>query len=381
MQPRRGAWTSLPPTQRAAWEALGWTAESWEDRQSPPPESSLKRWSQLSSAQQAAALHGLVVSKNEWDAMVGSFIEISRKDSSRLPRDYDKSKHMKTVPASCLRKNETKDESLASRVARVAWNVAKAVAPQTVDTLSERVASPVVVNGLETTLYLDDSPSMREWTGVLSFSSRLDEGKKVLTELAPLLGQSPCRILKFSNIPTVLSKREEKGAASLPQISTGWDGTGNGTYLWHMIQTDVLTRYRPGTGKLRLVVVTDGEDNMSPPGYQGMEGMHPLMRTLQEAGYDIEWHIIVLGHVHSRVKEQYRALAGATGGNFLSVKRDFDKNSREASAFLKAFKNSGETGDTSDRRKRQRQYEKDSLEGKADRFDWYKQLPPPDNKK
>ena len=115
MQPRRGTWTCLPPTQRAAWEALGWTAESWEDHQSPPPESFLKRWSQLSSAQQAAALHGLVVSQNEWDAMVGSSLEISRKDSSRLPRDYDKSEHMKTVPVSGLRKNETKDERQSHR--------------------------------------------------------------------------------------------------------------------------------------------------------------------------------------------------------------------------------------------------------------------------
>ena len=58
--------------------------------------------------------------------------------------------------------------------------------------------------------------------------------------------------------------------------------------MWHMIQTDVLARYRPGRGKLRLIIVTDGHDTQSPAQYNGRRGMHPMMRTLHAEGYDVE---------------------------------------------------------------------------------------------
>ena len=38
-----------------------------------------------------------------------------------------------------------------------------------------------------------------------------------------------------------------------------------------MIEDDVTARYRPGRGKLRLVVVTDGQDTLSPAEYNGGE--------------------------------------------------------------------------------------------------------------
>jgi len=272
---------------------------------------------------------------------------------------------------------------MAASLAKAAWNVAKVVAPTKVNTLVERMAPPVVVDDIETTLYLDDSPSMNESTGGwFSFTSRLDQGRKVLSSLAPVLGSLPCRVLKFSNKPTVLSMREEnsrKGggiSSSLPQITSGWDGSGNGTYLWHMIQTDVMERYLPGKGKLRLVVVTDGDDNMSPSGYQGMKGMDPMMRTLQKSGYDIEWHIIVIGEESGLGR--YKALTGATGGSFLAVKNKFDESSKEAAAFLEAIESSS---DEHGRRERQQRYEIERDAGEADRFDWYKKLPPPDHKK
>ena len=80
-------------------------------------------------------------------------------------------------------------------------------------------------------------------------------------------------------------------------ISLGWDGSSGGTYLWHMIQQDVLGRYRPAGGKLRLIVITDGHDTLSPAQYAGLRGMDPLMNDLHAAGYDVEWHVVVLGQV------------------------------------------------------------------------------------
>ena len=48
-------------------------------------------------------------------------------------------------------------------------------------------------------------------------------------------------------------------------------------------------RYTPGRGTLRLVVVTDGDDCLSPGEYRGARGMNPLMRELKERGFNIEW--------------------------------------------------------------------------------------------
>ena len=64
-----------------------------------------------------------------------------------------------------------------------------------------------------------------------------------------------------------------------------------------MIQQDVLGRYRPAGGKLRLIVITDGHDTLSPAQYAGLRGMDPLMNDLHAAGYDVEWHVVVLGQV------------------------------------------------------------------------------------
>lgn len=371
--PQRGRWSSLSESQRAAWEILGWNEDRWEGRQSPPETSSLA-WSKLSPAQQAAAIHGLHYSQQEWDSKI--FNDDSIKDIG-VARQRSEQKSVTVDPslfgtssASPVKPNET----IASSLGRFVKNVAKAVAPGQVETMEDKMAAPVVVNDVETTVYLDDSPSMNFNTEWFSFTSRLEQGKKALHWLAPVLGEMPCRVLKFSNKPTVLRLRDEVGSisSSLPTIDLGWDAKGRGTYMWHMIETDVRERYRPGTGKLRLVVVTDGDDTLSPPGYTGMRGMDPMMRTLQDLGYDIEWHIIVVGGESGL--ERYRALSGASGGSFLSIKREFNENSDDAKALLQALKRAK---DNHDRHKRQQQYEIDARSGKVDKVDWYKQLPPP----
>ena len=39
-------------------------------------------------------------------------------------------------------------------------------------------------------------------------------------------------------------------------VAAQWNGTSGGTYLWKMIEEDVSTRYTPGQGRLRLIVIT-----------------------------------------------------------------------------------------------------------------------------
>lgn len=378
---------------------MGWDLDRWEGRRAPP-QSSLSFWSELSPAEQAAAKHGLGHTSKSWDEQMikGKWLmqdgTLFESQAPALQKENDSVKSPATTPKS-VRASSTlfggrKDSvAVSSGMSNAVTNFVKGVAKVLVPTLVDGMSDPVVVNGVETTLYLDDSPSMTESIGRGWFNNptRLQEAKKVVNSLGPLLRPLPCRVLKFSNRPSVLALREdggnnssslvlrEKGASSTfsSLALSGWDGSGNGTYLWHMIQEDILKRYRPGTGKLRLVVVTDGEDNMSPPGYQGMRGMDPMMRTLQDAGYDIEWHIVVIGD--AKGLERYKDLAGATGGSFLTLSDSFDETTRDAQHFLEAVKSSGRTDDDK-RYERQRQYELDTKTGKAERFDWYKALPP-----
>ena len=148
--------------------------------------------------------------------------------------------------------------------------------------------------------------------------------------------------------------------------------------MWHMIEEDVLARYRPGTGTLRLVVVTDGQDTLSPAAYKGIGGMNPMQRTLLRAGYDIEWHIVVLGKDVGGQRED-ESLAGATGGSFLSIDT-FREESLDVKGFLDAIQASSQ-GDHEARRRRQRGYELGASKGTAQRFEWYKALPPPGKSK
>lgn len=96
-----------------------------------------------------------------------------------------------------------------------------------------------------------------------------------------------------------------------------------------------------------------------------------MMRTLHDSGYDIEWHVVVLGRVdHSH---RYAALAAATGGSFLAVEA-FDPSRADSVAFLDAVEKSGELDDTT-RRERQRRYELNARSGKVEQFEWFKSLP------
>merc|ERR1712151_589347 len=94
--------------------------------------------------------------------------------------------------------------------------------------------------------------------------------------------------------------------------------------------------YSPGPGRLRVFVITDGEDTHSSPPYKGMQGMNPMMHDLRKAGYNVEFHIVfvsgIVGEMLSKVFQstfggsitqsdlgQYRDLALGTGGSFLHL--------------------------------------------------------------
>jgi len=375
-KPREGAWQLLPAGERAAWQALGWREESWAGGQAPL--SSLQSFEELRPGEKAAVLHGLKLSKEDWDEILHSDHALVVEPSSS------------TAPAAASSRGS--GGGLMSSIAKAAWGAAPIVGAalaksrhpaaivaghmlQQAGQIVESVSDTVTVNGLETTLYLDDSGSM-SWTNRAS-TTPLIEGHKVLSALSPLLRGST-RIVKFGSVPTVLAPREESHNISQSLMQLNWDASSGGTYMWHMIQEDVLARYRPGTGTLRLVVVTDGQDTQSPAAYNGIGGMNPMQRTLLRAGFDIEWHIVVLGKDVGGQRE-YESLAGATGGSFLSIDT-FREESPDVKGFLNAIHASSQ-GDQEARRRRQHGYELEASKGTAQRFEWYKALPPPGKSK
>lgn len=405
--PRSCAWSALPLGERAAWEALGWGEASWNGEHTAPL-STLKTWHELSNLEKAAAQNALQYTPDTWethmDELASHELVVQQDDEPAAP------------PA-------TSGAGRASNFASTVWGAAQALAPavgsalkqsrhpaaslaghvlEGLGTAVDNYSDPIVVDGLETTLYLDDSGSMSMalrhnftidawWSG--KHVRRLDEGRRVVASLAPLL-EGPTRIVKFGERPTVIQPRDPSGQAlsdalmiprggaqgnaldlrALPFLMS-WDASSGGTYMWHMIEQDVLERYRPGGGKLRLVVVTDGEDVLSPPGYNGVRGMDPMQRTLLKAGYDIEWHIIVLGEVPG--SDRYAALAGATGGSFLAISDSFDESRRDVQSFLDAI---DQGSDGAARYERQRRYELEANKGDAERVEWFQALPPPDRK-
>ena len=228
---RRTSWGALPTDERAAWSALGWSAESWDGSRHAPM-STLQYWDELTASQRGAAQHGLGYTEELWNAQrdASAIVLTSPSDDAMPPAQ---------LPSGG-------GASVVGTFARAAWGVAKTVAPvagsalakarhpgfmlaghllQSVPSVLDAVASPVDVCGIETVLYLDDSGSMRGGVSVGSGSGSgsgsgggsdgggsgwggswgstlLDEGKRVLSTMGPLL-RGPTRVLKFGAAPTV----------------------------------------------------------------------------------------------------------------------------------------------------------------------------------
>lgn len=249
----------------------------------------------------------------------------------------------------------------------MAWSVCKTLAPIVGDALdsakhpglrllggafrymadvNDTLAAPVKVDDIETIMYLDDSGSMRGSVQGVFGKSGLQLGQDALDQVVPLL-QGPTRILKFGTLPKVLLPREELSASQETAatatllhsvVAAQWNGTSGGTYMWKMIEEDVRSRYLPGHGRLRLIVITDGEDTHSPGVYCGIKGMDALMKELQKQGFDVEWHLIIIGRFQAAERKRYETLAGATGGSFLALEEAEAFQSPAARRFLAALK-------------------------------------------
>ncbi|CAE8743655.1 unnamed protein product [Polarella glacialis] len=205
-------------------------------------------------------------------------------------------------------------------------------------------------------IYLDDSTSMVQyWTipeasQAFSFGSKyrweetcLQQGRKELIELASYLEGTPTRVVKFGGVSVVEECWDAKGRyyswnrtlkmlrtlllesssfqnqSDLPALLKAWDGSSQGTYMWKMIETDVLGTYHPGP-PIRVHLITDGLDTHSPGEFRGIQGMDVLKASLREKGYRIQWNIILLlfgAHGFSGLTaRRYKELCESSGGVF-----------------------------------------------------------------
>jgi len=276
--PGARAWTDVSPKERDAWSHLGWTADSWEGR-APAPRCALKSWEDLDSSEKAIATHGLGFTAKTWDAALESklsadahalAVEAGRKSSevaqtsgasSQLSVENPKDEKtgggllglVKTVLPFVGTAAKLLPKKSAARGILEAVDVVHSVAQE----LSESIQNRVQVNGIETILYLDDSYSMR--------GQNLAEASRLFFEAAKDLQSRSIRIVKFGTNKKILVARSTTFSSAA--IAAAWDATSGETYMWHMILHDIFDNYKPGSGHLRVFVITDGADVLSPKPY------------------------------------------------------------------------------------------------------------------
>ncbi|KAJ1456860.1 hypothetical protein M885DRAFT_516409 [Pelagophyceae sp. CCMP2097] len=335
----RRRWSELEPGRRYAWETLGWTAARWDGGGGVPPLSELSSWAELTPQQRAAALHGLAYTPAGWDAedsahLASSAVSVADAESraaargggGRLaPVDDGRAPDgaaatlagamIGLAPLAARALNLARSTGLVPRRHADALRMAESWL-QVGSTAADGLMGTVQLRGVENAIYLDDSGSM---------SPRLlSIGTALYKAMAQRLHGQQTRVVKFGWDRTVLERRSVSPPAD--RTAALWDASSGGTVMWRAIREDVLGTWKPGGGKLRLWVYTDGFDSET-----GIDGMHPMMESLTRAGLDVEFHIIILrdaaallggGAVSASDAKKYEALALSTGGSVVSINAD-----------------------------------------------------------
>ena len=253
--------------QQAAWGMLGWSETSWNG-DAEPPLSDGALWKNLSPGEAAAARFGLGYTPESWDA---ELLEGQPGDGDALAASSSSSSSSVAAAGAGLRKGSGVLGALfgalrsGAELVDQGFDVARDPAGGLADAL---LAGPAVpVDGPEAIVYLDDSGSMAS-------ARHLASAHAAFAELAPRLACTPTRVVLFGTSKEELVPRTaaasppppppERARASagsvgrpvnVPEVLGAWRGRSGGTYLWHMIERDVLKRYRPGAGTLRIYVV------------------------------------------------------------------------------------------------------------------------------
>jgi hypothetical protein len=343
-------------------------------------------WKQLDATEQSVVKYGLNLSIEMWDELVSEIdVPPARTHSVEQPEKISFTQWVSSMMSTSLKwVGPISGLFLSNSAARRNPTLRKLL--MQVPTLVDAFADPIKLSSstVETVLFLDDSKSMR--------GKNLQVGKELLRQLEPILStrsnaenvSSALRVVKFGTDKTVLQLRDNK-FNNLNAVLLGWDGSSETTYLWKMLEQDILKRYRPSQnpkqGKIRIIILTDGYDTQSPGSYRGVNGMNPMMEKLISCGFNIEFHIALIRcEVNQQKKEvnRYQALAEATGGGYVAVNasnfNDFNACIKFNSAldnFLKHLSSKGSIASIA-RQQQKVRYLFSCAQGRYQPFGWMK---------
>jgi len=207
--PAKLDWVAMTPTQRAAWEQLGWSECSWEGLAKPPPSDAAK-WADLSPAEQAAAQYGLGYSAQTWDDELLGLEQPSKSNSHTSHTSSSTPAHNQTgSSAAASVAPKSRSRGLLSSVAR-AVRVGSDLVETGLDFRKDPIGglmdlasgSAVTIDQTEAIVYLDDSGSMAN-------ARNLSEAHTAFDSFAPLLASTPTRVVIFGSNKFELIGRQD----------------------------------------------------------------------------------------------------------------------------------------------------------------------------
>mmetsp|Transcript_23750 Transcript_23750/g.27934 ORF Transcript_23750/g.27934 Transcript_23750/m.27934 type:complete len:380 (+) Transcript_23750:2-1141(+) len=376
----------MTPQQQEAWKFLGWNENSWNGIEDAPLSDSA-HWNQLTSEQQSAAKYGLGYDSKSWDDELNG---ISHNSNNNNSVQFSKENHSSI--SNVKDQSNKKSSGILSSIFGVfsggaeiinhGIDVAKDPISGIKDIADTITTERIEIASTEAILYLDNSVSMTN-------GSNLKLAHQAFESILPQFNNIPTRVVVFGSYKDEIVVRD-KNIPKIP-ILPHWDGNGGGTYLWHMIDRDIVKRYKPSKGTLRVYVITDGGDIESPYPYYGPKGMNPLMENLLKSNYRIEWTIIVIGmDDHDKINHLYKDLCLATGGSFLSLNMkntkysqntiDFIQKNPKVSKFVLDIKKAHGNdikAKTRVKEENQAEFNRRLKQGTGEKFTWLEALPPP----
>jgi len=195
----------------------------------------------------------------------------------------------------------------------------------------------IPITGVNNIFYLDksNSMSMTKWCESWSSGSKeicLKDAVTLLERLDPFMDNQPTRVVRFWGNHEVIDERNTEGL-DFQKARDGWENTDGYTKVWELVATDIESNFYPLPaleGKLRIYIITDGEDTKSTQSaswdenknYRGNGGIPNMINYLTTKSLSMcEFHVMIVGD-NEDLRSDYRDLAESTGGSFVYYEAD-----------------------------------------------------------
>lgn len=242
----------------------------------------------------------------------------------------------------------------------IAENHTKTLALKT-ENLEPVVPSPSEVDSM-CHLFLDNSGSMKK---------HMTLAKDITTQFFPKFSMTCTSVHLIGTKGGAHASRQifkdpsELDADKEWEVMQNWKAEAGGTYLWEYIYGQV-EKYADFAHE--VIIVTDGYDNGSTSGFEGLKGFNQLMGKIK--GKKIRISLMLIGSDLSESSaNSYRDLCMATGGTYFNCasEKTFDLAVEKFAAPLLWQEGERDRAALLQRRA----YEKAVTNGTAERFDWY----------